>query len=335
MEYIYGDILTKNGFKKGYIGYEDSEIIEFGEKKPIKKPKAMGFIVPTLINSHTHIGDYFIKKIKIKIPRNIEKLVAPPNGLKHRLLNETPESKIINGMKESINIMSKNGISKFIDFRENDVKGIKQLKKAIKNNVNISPVILSRPEKHIYNKDEIKNLLNNSQGIGLSSISDWEYSEIQKIAKHTRIKNKIFAIHASERIREDIDKIIELNPNFLIHMNLATELDLIKVKENNIPIVICPRSNKFFNLKTNYNIIEKLGIIMLLGTDNAMINSPNIITELNYYKKISKIESYEKLLNMITYNPRKVLNLDYNILDLKLINDFIILDYKTLKPLKI
>ena len=132
-----------------------------------------------------------------------------------------------------------------------------------------------------------------------------------------------------------VDKIIELNPNFLIHMNLANKSDLIKVKENNIPIVICPRSNNFFRLKTNYKLMEELGILMLLGTDNAMICSPNIITELNYYKKISKIESYEKLLNMITYNPSKVLNLDYNILDLKSTNEFRILDYKTLEPQKI
>jgi len=274
-----------------------------------KKPIANGFIIPTLINSHTHIGDYFIKELNIKLPNNIEKLVAPPKGIKHKLLKETSEKEIINGMKESINIMSKSGISKFYDFRENGISGIQQLKEAIYDHEDISSLILSRPNHLRYHKEEIKTLLENSQGIGLSSITDWDYSEILKIAKYTKIKNKIF----------------------LIHMNYATESDLIRVKENNISIAICPRSNKFFKLKTNFTNMEKLDINLMLGTDNAMLNSPNIFTELAYFKKISKTHSIEKLLNMITYNPRKALNLDYNILDFKLPKGFIVLDNKTLK----
>jgi len=331
MEYIYGEILTKNGFKRGYVGLKNKKIIEFVREKPKKKPIAKGLIIPTLINSHTHIGDFFIKKLKIILPKNIEKLVAPPNGLKHKLLNETSEKKIINGMKESINIMLNSGTSKFYDFRENGISGIIQLNKAINNNKNISPLILSRPDQLTYNKEEINTILKNSQGIGLSSISDWDYSEILKIAKHTKRKGKIFTIHASERIRENIDLVLDLKPDFLIHMNYATESDLIRVKENNISIVICPRSNEFLKLKTNYEIMENLDINLMLGTDNAMINTPNILTELEYYKKISKKDSSEKLLNMITYNPRKALNLDYNILDLNVAKEFILLDKKTLK----
>ena len=77
--------------------------------------------------------------------------------------------------------------------------------------------------------------------------------------------------------------------------------------------------------------MEKLDINLMLGTDNAMINNPNILTELKYYKKINKIDSTEKLLNMITYNPRKALNLDYNILDFNIAKEFVLLDKKTLK----
>jgi cytosine/adenosine deaminase-related metal-dependent hydrolase len=118
-------------------------------------------------------------------------------------------------------------------------------------------------------------------------------------------------------------------------MNNATESDLIRVKENNIPIVICPSSNTFFNLKINYEKMEKINIKLMLGTDNAMINQPNILNELVLYKKMSKNKSIKKLLNMITYNPRKALNLEYNILDFKLLNEFTILDKETLKLIKI
>jgi len=332
MDFVYGDILTNNGFKKGFIKYIGPEIIEISFSKPKNKPKIKGIILPTLINSHTHIGDYFIKKSKINIPRNLDEMVKPPDGIKHLLLEKSSEIEIINGMKSGIKIMTKFGISKFYDFREGGLIGINQLKNALRDYKNISSMILSRPKNHVFNKDEINLILNNSDGIGLSGISDWDYSEIIKVAKLTKIKKKIFAIHASEKIRENIDKIIDLKPDFLIHMNQATESDLNIVKENEIPIVICPRSNKFFRLKTNYDLMEKLGINLMLGTDNSMINSPNILTELKYYKKISGINNLEKLLNMITYNPRKVLNLDYNILDLKLTKDLIILDYENLNP---
>ena len=83
MEYIKGDILTQNGFQKGYLGITKDGIIEHGNGLAPEKPIAKGIIVPTFINSHTHIGDSFVRTKKMKLPRNVEKLVAPPNGLKH------------------------------------------------------------------------------------------------------------------------------------------------------------------------------------------------------------------------------------------------------------
>ena len=99
MDYVYGDILTINGFKKGFIKYTGPEIIEICFSKPKNKPKKKGIIIPTLINSHTHIGDYFIKKTKINIPKNLDELVKPPDGIKHQLLESTSDKVIIDGMK--------------------------------------------------------------------------------------------------------------------------------------------------------------------------------------------------------------------------------------------
>jgi len=334
MKYIAGEILTKNGFQKGYFSFKKGNIIDIGKGVCPKKPFVKGFIVPSLINAHTHIGDSFIRKKKLKLPKDVEKLVAPPDGLKHKLLEDASDKEIINGMKESINEMKDNGISCFFDFRENGLKGINHLKKALKN-TNISSIILSRPNQQKYEKEEINQLLKNSQGIGLSSILDQEYSELEKIAKNTKKMGKMFAIHASERIREDIDQILDLKPDFLIHMNYASESDVIRVKDSNIPIVICPRSNKFFGLKSNIDLFSKIGVEIMLGTDNAMVNTPNVLDELTFLKNMTGIFSIENLLNMITYNPRKALNLDYSILDLNSSNEFMVLDKKTLRTLYI
>jgi cytosine/adenosine deaminase-related metal-dependent hydrolase len=334
MDYISGDFLKVDGFSKGYLGIENNKICELGSGNPKKKPIFKGIILPSFVNMHTHIGDSFIRNKNLKLPRDLIELVAPPNGLKYRLLKNSASDEIISGMKESIKTMLESGISIFCDFRENGLNGLNNIKNALKN-TDISSIILSRPEKLEFNKDEINNLLKNSNGIGLSSISDWDYSEIEKVSKETKKKGKIFALHASERIREDIDLILNLKPTFLVHMNYANKSDLIRLTENDISVVICPRSNYFFNLKSNLKLMKECGINMMVGSDNAMLNNPNVLEEIKFIKKNSNIFSIEELLNMITYNPRKVLNLDYHILDLNLISDLIVLDNKNLKTLYI
>jgi len=334
MDYIGGEILTPNGFKKGYIGFEKQTIVEIGHNVPPKKPICKGLVVPMFINAHTHIGDSFIREKNIELPKDIEKLVAPPDGLKHRLLKDASEEDIVNGMKKSIDEMINSGISCFCDFRENGIHGINHLRCALKNH-NIDTVALSRPTELKYKKMEMENLLKNSEGIGISSISDWDYSELEKISKHVKKNNKIFAIHASERIREDIDLVLDLKPNFLVHMVKASESDLTYVKESNIPIVLCPRSNSYFGLKPNLNLMKKVDVEILLGTDNAMLNLPNVLDELKFLKGTTDIYNLEQLLNMITFTSRKVLNLSPCILGSNSPADFIVLDKNTLKTLYI
>ena len=334
MDYVSGEIFTVNGFKGGYLGFEKDKIVESGSGYPPKKPVCKGLIVPSFINAHTHIGDSFIRDKNIKLPKDIEKLVAPPYGLKHKLLKEVSDEDVIKGMEESVDTMIKAGTKCFCDFRENGILGISQLKSALKL-WNISSVILSRPDTLTYDRDEVDLLLKNSEGIGLSSISDWDYSEMKKIARHTKKKNKIFAFHASERIREEIDLILDLKPDFLVHMVKAEESDLIRVKECNIPIVLCPRSNSFFGLKPDMELLKKIGIELLLGTDNAMLSSLDILDELRYVKDVAPVFSVDELLNMITYTARKALNLSPSILGSSSPADFVVLDKKTLKTLYI
>jgi len=331
MEFIAGDILTKDGFVKGYIK-KDNEIVEIFKGNAPKKIKYKGLIIPSLINSHTHIGDSFIWRKNIRLPKKLKDLVEPPNGLKHKLLETSTDNEIINGMKKSLRIMEKSGINHFCDFREDGLKGIKQIKSAL-DEYNIKSTVLSRPKTNKFIKKELDDLLTYSNGIAISSISEWDYLELEKISEYTKKRKKIFSLHASEGIREDIDKIIDLKPNFLVHMTKATKADLILVKEKNIPIVICPRSNNYFGLEPNYKILKDVGIRLLIGTDNAMLNPPNILNELKFILSKTDVFNIYELLKMITINPRKVLNLECDILGSNPKANFIVLDKKTLKPL--
>lgn len=331
MRYVQGEILTQNGFKKGYLGFEQNKIKETGKGSPPEKPVAKGIIVPTFVNAHTHLGDSFIKKKNIDLPRNVEELVAPPHGLKYKLLENASDEEIIGGMEESIKDMARTGISHFCDFREGGIKGIRQLTTAMKDR-RIDSVILSRPEELEYNKKEIDLLLQRSDGIGISSISDWEFSELKKVSTLAKQKKKLFALHGSEVLRENIDPILDLKPDFLVHMVKATKADLLLVKDNNIPIVLCPRSNAFFGLKPNISLMKQIGIDIMLGTDNVMINSPNILEELRFLKNNYKELSLEELCNMITYAPRKALNLNCDYLVPNSLSNFVVLDRESLEP---
>jgi len=334
MDIVSGEILTKDGFNKGYIKFNKEVILEIGEGNPPQKPICEGLIVPSFVNAHTHIGDSFIQEKGINLPKKIKDLVAPPNGLKHKLLREASDEEIIKGMEKSINLMLKSGTNYFYDFRESGILGISQLKAALRL-CKINSVILSRPDSLNYDKIELDLLLNNSDGVAISSISDWDYSELHKVAKETRSKNKIFALHGSERIRENIENVLDLKPNFLVHMIKATETDIEKVKENKIPIVICPRANSFYGLKPNYRLLKKIGVNVLLGTDNAMLNSPIILDEISYLKSVSKDFSVMELLYMTTFGARKALNLECYILGPNSKAEFVVLDTKTLRPLYI
>ena len=328
MKYVKGNILTADGFKKGYLGFNGKTIVENGNGSPPKKPVAEGIIVPSFVNAHTHIGDSFIRNKHLNLPRTVEALVAPPDGLKHRLLQTASYKEIVNGMKKSIHMMRECGTSVFWDFRENGIRGIMQLNKAMKNEP-IRSFIFSRPKTQEYDKEEISQLLENSEGIGISSTSDWEYTELTKIAREVKLKKKLFALHASEAVQEDIDNILDLKPDFLVHLVKATESDLIRVKEQNIPVVVCPRSNIFFGLKPNLALMKKVGVTLLLGTDNAMLQSPCILDELRFVQTISHDFTIAQLLRMITYTPRKALNQDGGILVPNSSSSFVVLDAKS------
>lgn len=335
MNYVSGEILTMDELKQGYVGFDCDGTIEQGRGVPPVKPIAKGIIIPSVINAHTHIGDAFIKKKKTDLPRTVIDLVAPPNGLKHRLLRKASKEEIIQGMKESFHTMIRQGTSCFYDFREGGLQGLNLFQHVKKQYPLIQPQVLSRPLKPIYNSDEINQLLSLSDGIGLSSISDIPYPEAKKIARHVKQKQKIFGLHASEITREDIDKILDLKPDFLVHMIAASEADLNRCVQENVPIVLCPRANAFFNLPINIQRFRKAGVTLMLGTDNAMINTPDILEEIRFLKTVNSGYTLEQILQMVTYVPRKALNLKDCIHGFNSPDTLIVLEEESLQPLYI
>ncbi|MFX1588554.1 MAG: amidohydrolase family protein, partial [Promethearchaeota archaeon] len=93
--------ISKNG-KINKISYQNID-----KSVSIAKSRPSYLLIPGLINSHIHIGDSFAKEEGFN--KNIIDIVAPPNGLKHRLLKSTPEKNIIEGMYKASREMISNG----------------------------------------------------------------------------------------------------------------------------------------------------------------------------------------------------------------------------------
>ena len=82
-------------------------------------------ILPAFVNAHTHIGDSIAKEAGGGL--SLEELVAPPDGLKHRLLRAASRDDLVSAMARSLSFMQQAGTAACLDFREGDVEGVRML----------------------------------------------------------------------------------------------------------------------------------------------------------------------------------------------------------------
>ena len=119
MRYVSGKILTEEGFQDGHVGFEDGIVKEVGRGRA-KTSEAEGIIVPTFVNAHTHIADFVVP---VDLSLSLAEVVAPPDGLKYRVLSSTPEQVQREAIAYMSELMFRRGTSAFADFREGGVKG--------------------------------------------------------------------------------------------------------------------------------------------------------------------------------------------------------------------
>ena len=336
---ILKNISILYGTELKYIESTDVQIKNGNFKKISKKISSKEksidcsnlLLIPGFINSHTHIADSIGKDLSIDA--DVDSKIHPMIGLKQKLLKETPKKSLSKYMKNSAKSMIKNGITTFIDFREGGLDGILLLKSALEN-LPIRCIILGRIE-HYNTKNEIKQnmplpkehikqltqLLKNCDGIGISGTNENSNSNLQSYAKTKKIR----AIHAAETKdsvntskkltgKSEIQRAMSLRPSFLIHMTFATKNDLKLVAKNTRGIVICPRANSSLAEGIpDISLMQKFGCNITIGTDNVMINSPDIFREMDYLWKVTMGMSQSRfdprqILKMATVNAGKMLN---------------------------
>lgn len=270
-EYVLsGYISDRRGIHPGHAVVSDGVVTSIREGEA-EDADIHAVMVRGIVNGHTHCADY-----GLSIPPGIglEELVAPPDGLKHRYLRESSEDVLTDSMSSFSNDSASFGTDYFVDFREGGLEGCRMLRKA-------SPdaLVLGRPQSPVFDPEEVSSILDVADGIGISSISDMPFDYIEAVADEVRSRRGIFAIHVSERVREDIDAVLSLDPAFVVHMCEATDDDLLKCAEAEVPIVVCPRSNAYFGKEAPVERMQSCGVDICLGTDNGMLASPDMIAE--------------------------------------------------------
>ncbi len=306
-------------------------------------------LIPGFINAHTHIGDSIGKDVTLN--SSVDKRIHPVFGAKSKILKNTSQENLANFMKNSCHSMIRKGITTFVDFREGGLEGVILLKKVL-SEIPIRSIVLGRVEfyqdaveikKNIRfpreKINELNELVKKCDGIGVSGANENSTSVLNYYSKTTKIR----AIHSSET-KQSISKskkttgtsetirALSLKPHFLIHMTHASKSDLYSAAKKTRGIVICPRANSSLAEGIpDIELMQKSGCTLALGTDNVMINSPDMFREMDFLWKVTmglhkKRIDPKEILKMATVNGGKILKKNIGVIGHGKIADCIFLD---------
>lgn len=296
-ETLSGTILAGPTYEPtpGRIHIEDGEITALEEASV----DSTQLIAPAFVNGHTHLGDSIAKGAGRGL--SLEELVAPPDGLKHRLLEAASRDELIAGMRRSLQYMEAAGTAATLEFREGGVAGVTALTEAAAETA-VDPVILGRDSTAV---------LDVADGFGASGANDADFTAERAAAASA---DKLFGIHAGEVDSTDVTPALELAPDFIVHGVHLTEEQHRRIAEESVPVVACPRSN----LATNVGRppLERLTeeTTVALGTDNVMLNSPSMFREMAFTAKLYDLPAGD-VLAMATRNGAAIAGLDIGILE--------------------
>lgn len=298
------------------IVVEDGRIIEISKDANEGKIIDVGgsVVCPSFINGHVHIGDSIIKDEGYGL--TLSEMVKPPNGVKHVALSKASDDELIGAMKDSMWDMVYSGTTHFIDYREGGIEGVKLLREASKD-IPIKPIILGRDDSFYGDdpdlgkvKTAIRKLLKVADGIAPSGFGEITSEVADLIVEECNRQDKISSIHVGESESNQIESLntygvseigkgIKSDFNQLVHLTNPKSDDLNQVAQSNQNVVVCPRANATLNVGVApLNRMLDLGIRPLIGTDNVMLNSPNMLRELEFTLKLMSVY-YKNYINPV------------------------------------
>jgi len=284
-----------------YEPVEGRVVVEGGEITAIEESgtASSDIVCPAFVNAHTHLGDSIAKEAGRGL--DLDELVAPPNSLKHRLLDEATRDALVASMRRSLRYMQAGGTGGFVEFREGGVEGVEALHEAV-GPLDIDPFVMGRGATDV---------LDVADGYGASGAGDADFSAERNAA---RDRGKPFGIHAGERDPHDINPALDLDPDFVVHMVHAEGLHLERLADGDVPTVVCPRSNLVTGVGAPpiAELLERTTVA--LGTDNVMLNSPSMFREMEFVSKLCDVPAPE-VLRMATAAGAEIAGLDCGVIE--------------------
>jgi cytosine/adenosine deaminase-related metal-dependent hydrolase len=294
-------------------------------------------ILPALVNAHTHMGDSFIPDGATGL--TLEEGFFRPDGFKYREIAKLQRAEHVDYISDALNYMAATGTVAHFDFREQGPEGALRLKEASER-TGVRSVILGQFDHVPFSLDELKAnsagfnadslaelqaMLKIADGFSESTMNDLTDPAWRSVRQLTRKMGKARAIHCLENSgyrdlslertgRGDLIQAIELyDPDLIVHLTVANDEEIQLLADSGITAVINPRANA--NLGLPLPPVAKMleaGVNLLLGTDNGLLNSPNMFAELDFTYKITKSQYGDSLspepaeiLKMATSNVAK------------------------------
>src|SRR5207245_5260092 len=169
-------------------------------------------------------------------------------------------------------------------------------------------------------RSDLSSLLRNCHGVGISGPNEFSDSSLRYFSKQKKIR----AIHSAETEqsnalsakitgKSETRRALLAKPDFLVHMTHASKKDLQLVSKSKASIVVCPRANgDLAEGIPDVSLMLETGCNVAIGTDNVMINSPDMFKEMDYLWKFSMGMKKQRLctkriLKMATVNSSDLL----------------------------
>ncbi len=337
---VYGDEFEE---RTGYVVIEGGKIKEICEGKI--ESAVEGIIIPSFVNAHTHIGDSVAKEPDFMPLENLvgpggykhrilgetahdalvsamSDAIADIFATGTQMFADFREGGILGlqALEEAFNLAGRReNLSMKLFGRP--ATGTKELRitnyelgiRSDKSRITDHGSRITNHESGMTWKakrsdEDINGLFEAVDGIGLSSAADYPQAELIFLAAETKRRGKMFALHAGERNADDISGAIELEPDFIVHLIHASPQDFKRMHDMDIGSVVCIRSNLVtgMGLPPLPQMLES-GLAVGVGTDNVMLNSPNMFCELEFIAKIFRLDERE-VMKMCTLNSAKILN---------------------------
>jgi cytosine/adenosine deaminase-related metal-dependent hydrolase len=238
------------------------------------------------------------------------------------MLAEQQESELLAALEDQLRFAAACGTVEHADFREQGEPGARLLQRASAN-IGVRSLILSQFDPNPFDdpvldlneatlpqayRDILESLLDTADGFSESTINDCTDPGWREIREVTQRRGKLRAIHVLEDTdyrstsqrrtgRGDLARALDVfEPHLVVHMTVADDDEIAMLARSGVPAAINPRANATLGLPLPrvFALLES-GVEIRLGTDNAMLNPPNLLAEMDFTWRLARSQARDPL----------------------------------------